>query len=269
MLDREDRQRNRSENAMHFIILTVTILLLSGCQTSGKAERDTAKILESQKNIVVSYLNSGLPSQAHGELRKILEKNPDDADFLELMGVTQLALKNPTKAVFYLRKSYQQSGKVKTGLNLSSALIAARSWSQAQRLILALLKESSTGGYSRTERLYHNLGLIYQERSNHTQAERHYRKALAENPSYYLTLLQLGLLYRQQQRYEDALVWLHKARNFCRKCLEPVRHLSYIYVRLGKRRRAFVTVDTYSRQTGLNLQERQAALALRQRLQKK
>lgn len=254
---------------MHFIIPTVTALLLSGCQTSGKAEQDAAKIIESQKNIVVSYLNSGLPSQAHGELRKILEKNPNDADFLELMGVTQLALQNPDKAVFYLRKSYRQSAKVKTGLNLSSALIAARSWSQAQRLILALLKESRAAGYSRTERLYHNLALIYQERGDHARAERYYRKALAENPSYYLTLLKLGLLYRQQQRYDDALVWLNKAKNFCRKCLEPVRHLSHLYVRLGKRQQAFVTVDTYSRQTELNLQERRAALALRQHLQKK
>ena len=269
MLDREDRQHNRNEDDMPFIIATVATLLLSGCQTSGKVEPDAAKIIASQKHIVVSYLNAGLPSQAHGELRKIIEKNPNNADFLELMGVTQLALKNHEKAVFYLRKAYGQNGKVETGLNLSSALIAARSWSQAQRLILALLKESSADAYPRTERLYHNLGLIYQERGAPARAEHYYRKALAENPSYYLTLLQLGLLCRQQRRYGDALSWLSKAKNFCRKCLEPVRHLSAIYVRTGKRQLAFVTVDTYSRQTGLNLQERRAALALRQRLQKK
>ena len=269
MLDREDRQHNRNEDAMQFIIATVATLLLSGCQTSGKAKQDTAKILESQKNIVVSYLNSGLPAQSHGELRKILDKNPNNADFLELMGVTQLALKNPEKAVFYLRKAYQQNGKAKTGLNLSSALIAARSWSQAQQLILALLKESRNDAYPRTERLYHNLGLIYQKRGDYARAEHYYRKALAENPSYYLTLLKLGLLYRQQQRYDNAIIWLNKAKNFCRKCLEPVHHLSGIYLRTGKRQRAFVTVDTYSRQTGLNQQERRAALALRQRLQKK
>ena len=254
---------------MQFIIATVAILLSSACQTSGKAKQDATQVLESQKKIVVSYLNSGLPSQAHGELRKIIDKNPNNADFLELMGVTQLALKNPEKAIFYLRKAYQQNGDAKTGLNLSSALIAARLWSQAQRLILTLLKESRNDTYPRTERLYHNLGLIHQERGDHTRAERYYRKALAENPSYYLTLLKMGLLYRQQQRYDDAIIWLNKALNFCRKCLEPVRHLSSVYRRMGKQQQAFTTVDTYSRQTGLSLQERRAALALRQRLQKK
>ncbi len=267
MLDREEH--NRNEAAMPLIIVTITALLLHACQTSGKATQDEAKILESQKNIVVSYLNSGLPSQAHGELRKIIEKHPKDADFLELMGVTQLALKNPDKAIFYLRQAYRHNAKSTTGLNLSSALIAAGAWSQAQRLILALLKESRDTAYPRTERLYHNLGLIHQERGDYSRAEHYYRQALAENPSYYLTLLKLGLLYHQQQRYDDALIWLNKAKNFCRKCLEPVRHLSDVYMHMGKRQQAFATIDTYSRQTELNLQERQAALALRQHLQKK
>ena len=254
---------------MPYAVIIFIALLLSACQTSGKAEQAAAKILESQKNIVVSYLNSGMPSQAHGELRKILEKNPDNVDFIELMGVTQLALQNHAKAVFYLRKAYQENNKAKTGLNLSSALIAAGSWSQAQRLLFALLRENGNDVYPRTERIYHNLGLIYQKNNDHKRAEHYYRKALAENPSYYLTLLKLGLLYRQQKRYDDAIIWLNKAKNFCRKCLEPVRYLSAVYVRTGKRQLAFSTVDTYSRQTGLNLQERRAAMALRQRLQKK
>lgn len=254
---------------MQFVIVTLSALLLSACQTIGKANQKEAKLLESQKNIVVSYLNSGLPSQAHGELRKILVENPDNVDFIELMGVTQLALQNPEKAVFYLRKAYRKNRKTKTGLNLSSALIAVKSWSQAQRLLLALLQETNKETYPRTERIYHNLGLIYQERGDHKRAEHYYRKALAENPSYYLTLLKLGLMYRQQKRYDDAIIWLNKAKNFCRKCLEPVRHLSAIYVRMDKWQQAFILVDTYSRQTELNLQERRAALALRQSLQKK
>ena len=269
MLDREDRQHNRNEDAMQFMIVAVIVSLLTSCQTSGKAEQDAAKVLTSQKNIVVSYLNSGMPSQAHGELRKILGEHPDNDDFLELMGVTQLALKNPDKAVFYLRKAYQLNDRAKTGLNLSSALIAAGLLPQAQRLILTLLRDKSDTVYPRIERFYHNLGLIYQERGGYKRAEHYYRKALAENPSYYLTLLKLGLLCRQQQRYDDAVIWLHKAKNFCRKCLEPVSHLSTIYVHMGKQQLAFSTVDTYSRQTGLNLQERRAALILRQRLQKK
>ena len=253
---------------MQYIAIIFIALLLSNCQTSSKKQKDAEKILASQKNIIVSYLNSGLPSQAHGELRKILERNPHNVDFIELMGVTQLALKNHDKAVFYLRQAYQRNGKVKTALNLSSALIAAGSLLPAQRLLLTLLQEKSGNTYQRTERIYHNLGLIYQKRGDQKRAEHYYRKAVAENPSYYLTLLNLGLMSKQQRRYQDAITWLHKAKNFCRKCLEPVRHLSNIYLSQGKQQQAFTIVDTYSRQAGLNLQERQAAIALRQSLQK-
>lgn len=250
---------------MQFIIAIA--LLLSGCQTSSTAKRDEAKVIASHKRIIVSYLNSGVPSQAHGELRKIMEQYPDDVDFLELMGLTQLALQNPGKAVSYLRKAYRQSGDAKVALNLSSALIAAGSLQQAQKLILTLLEEG-TGTYRKIERLYHNLGLIAERRKRYAQAERYYRKALAENPSYYLTLLRLGLLCQQQRRYRDAVMWLHKAKNFCRKCLEPVEHLSRIYQRTGKPQQAFMVIDAFSRQIGLNQQERSKALALRQQLQK-
>ncbi len=269
MLSRADRQHNPNEYAMPFIIATVAVWLLGSCQTSGRAERDAAKILASQKNIIINYLNSGLPSQAHGELRKILAENPDNIVFVELMGVTQLALHNPSKAISYLRRAYRQNGKAKTGLNLSSALIAAGSRSQAQKLLHTLLREKGSETYPRRERFYHNLGLICQERGNHKRAEYYYRRALAENPSYYLTLLKMGLLRFQQRRYEGAIAWLNKAKNFCRKCLEPIRHLSDAYVRVGKWRQAFSTVDIYSRQAGLNLQERRAAMALRQSLQKR
>ena len=254
---------------MPYVVIIFIALSLNNCQTSSKKQQKNDKILASQKNIIVSYLNTGLPSQAHGELRKVLEKNPHNVDFIELMGVTQLALQNYDKAVFYLRQAYQQNGKVKTALNLSSALIAAGSLAQAQRLLLTLLQEKSGNTYQRTERLYHNLGLIYQKRGKHKRAEHYYRKAIAENPSYYLTLLNLGLMSKQQQHYQEAITWLLKAKNFCRKCLEPVRHLSTIYLLQNKHQQAFTLVDTYSRQAGLNLQERQAAIALRQRLQKK
>ena len=252
---------------MLLIIVTLSVLL-GGCQSIDKTKRDNAKILRSQKSIVISYLNSGLPAQAHGELRQLLAEHPDNVDFIELMGVTQLALHNHDKAVLHLHKAYQMSGKMKIGLNLSSALIATGSLLQAQRLLLQLLKKDSFAAYPHHERIYHNLGLIYQQGGDYVRAMHYYRKALSENPSYYLTLLKVGLLQQQRGRYDDALVWLNKAKNFCRKCLEPVKHLVAIHLRNGRSQQAFTLVDTFSRQSGLSQEERRLALALRRQLQK-
>lgn len=241
---------------------SITIILFTlSCQTLILSNKNNKKIIESQKNIVITYLNSGLPSQAHEELRRILRKQPHNVDFLGLMGLTQLALENPAKAVSFLQEAWHRSGKIMFGLNLSSALIAAGRLKRAEKLILSLIRDKKTNPYPQLERLYHNLGLIYQEKKDYVRAENYYRQALAENPSYYLTLLKVGLLYKKQRRYPDAISYLNKAVNFCRKCFEPIKYLGGIYLAQGKQRQAFMLVDKFSRQGGLDQKEQRRALA--------
>lgn len=247
--------------------LAVMLLTLS-CQTTNFSKKNNKKVIESQKNIVISYLNSGLPSQAHAELRRILRQHPDNVDFLGLMGLTQLALENPVKAVSFLQEAWHRSGKTRFGLNLSSALIAAGELKRAERLILSLLRVKKPRSYPRLERIYHNLGLISQKRKDYMRAEGYYRRALEENPSYYLTLLKIGLLYKRQRSYPNAIYHLNKAMNFCRKCFEPVKYLGDIYLAQGKQHQALSLVDKFSRQSGLDQKEQRRALAFMRRIRK-
>ena len=237
-------------------------LSLLACQTTNRAETDQ-EILASQRGIVVNYLNSGHPAQAHEELRKLLREHPDNITFLGLMGVTQLALNNPHKAVHYLGRGYRLSGDQSLGLNLSSALIAGGQLIRAENLLRELL---ATKTYLKVERIYHNLGLVFQNRNNYRQAEHYYRLALSENPSYYLTLTKIGLLYKQQHRYRLAISHLKRATNFCRKCFEPVKHLSEAYLLHGNQRQALAVVNRFSKQRGLKRREYQLAVKQLKRL---
>ena len=238
------------------ILSLILVLSLVACQTGKRTETDK-KILASQRGIVVNYLNSGHPAQAHEELRKLLREHPDNTTFLGLMGVTQLALNNPNKAVYYLDRGYRLGDDEALGLNLSSALIAGGQLVRAESLLRELLAGKS---YLKSERIYHNLGLVFQKRNDYRRAEHYYRLALAENPSYYLTLTKIGLLYKKQRRYRLAIFHLKRATNFCRKCFEPIKHLSEAYLLNGNQQQALAVVNRFSKQRGLKRREYQLAI---------
>ena len=90
-------------------ILLTFIISLSGCQTiheNNEEEKKKAEILSTQKSVIAVF-NKGLPAMALKELRRLMVMHPEDPDFINLMGLTQLALENPRKAARYFQKSYK------------------------------------------------------------------------------------------------------------------------------------------------------------------
>ncbi|MDE3269722.1 MAG: tetratricopeptide repeat protein [Pseudomonadota bacterium] len=240
------------------LALIVLLAVAPACQ-SIKHDSKQERIIKSQLRIITNYLNAGMPAQSHQELRSALAKHPNNQDFLRLMGVTQLALNNPTKAILYLEKVQDLKPSIVHGLNLSSAYIAANQYADAKKLLLELLEHADD--YQYKERLYHNLALIHERSRKWRTAEKYYLKALSENPSYYLSLLKLGILYQKHHRYKKAVKYLKRAQNFCRKCYEPVDHLAATYTQIKRPDLAIKELTTYSRLTGLEYQERQSAIA--------
>ena len=244
--------------ALSAAMLAALLACASACQ-SIKRNSKQDRLIKSQQRIITNYLNAGMPAQAHQELRNVLAKFPDNPDFLRLMGVTQLALNNTGKAILYLEKVYELEPNITHGLNLSSAYIAANKYPAAQTLLLELLDDADD--YQYKERLYHNLALIHEHRRKMRTAEKYYLKALSENPSYYLSLLKLGILYKEHHRHKKAILYLNQAKNFCRKCYEPVNHLAATYLKIKQPNLAVKELTVYSRLTGLEYQERQNAIA--------
>lgn len=240
--------------AVAFAVLVST----PACQ-SIKRDSKQDRIIKSQLRIITNYLNAGMPAQAHQELRNSLAKYPNNPSFLRLMGVAQLALNNVPKAILYLQKVYKLEPTVVHGLNLSSAYIAAKQYATAKKLLLKLLEDAED--YQYKERLYHNLALIHSDQRTMRTAEKYYLQALSENPSYYLALLKLGILYKKHRHHKKAIQYLKQAKNFCRKCYEPVDYLAATYLEIKRSDLAVKELTTYSRLTGLEYQERQSAIA--------
>ena len=251
---------------LHLICVIFTFIIpLIGCQTIHKNEQEEAKkqeILATQKSLIVSFLNKGVPNMALKELRRLLVTHPNDADFLNLMGLTQLALENPNQGIKYFKKSYKSFPRTSVALNLSSSYIEAGRYMKAVQLLKKVKKDPISESYQFPERIDHNIGLAAERNRNFRLAEKYYIIALSENPNYYLSLMRLGQLYEKTKRPIDAQKTFSKAKASCPKCFDPVNALAMGFVASGKHRSAFILLKRFLAKKDITEENRSRAQKL-------
>lgn len=244
---------------INFWFISLFIIMLSGCQILNVVdaeERQRQEVLTTQKSLVVSFLNKGLPEMAIKELRALIAKYPDDADFRNLMGLAQLAIKNHTEAIRYLHEAYKIEPRPSIALNLSSAYIEAGQFSKSITLLMALSKQKNMESYLHPERISHNIGLASERNKNTKQAEKYYLKALSQNPSFYISLMRLGSLYENTKQPKKAYTYFYKAKATCPTCFDPVNALTMNYLAEGKTQKATQIAKAFLAQKELLPQDR-------------
>jgi len=243
------------------------ILVTSGCQTL-KDSQDTSVTgeVDTELSVARAFLEGGRPDKALYELRPFLEKHPKNSAGQTLMGLTQLALKNPTKAIHYFKTAWNLDGKAQDALNLSSAYIEANQLDSAQKIIIAGLALKETPPYPHKERFYHNLGLVAQMKGKKTAAEKAFKKALEENPTFYLSRVQLANLLLKNGKIEAARTQWELARNSCPGCLEPTENLARYYQNKGDLKTALGLVVDFKKIEGIDPNEAKRALEIESEL---
>jgi Tfp pilus assembly protein PilF len=247
-------------------LLTSLTLGSFACQTSGSDGLDTETrekaVLESQKALVRNALDTGKPESAHKNLRELLERYPEDASLNNLMGLTQLALKNTERAIRYFQLAYKEDPQVGTGLNLSSALIEAGDYSRAEKTLKSLTKEAIKTKYRYKERIAHNLGYCAFKQGNQIKSEVWYKKALEENPTFFPSHLELARLYESTGRPSLAMARYRQVIDYCRTCLEPVEALTGLLVTQGRPQEAKRLLTQFLKNEELLDTDRQKATTL-------
>ncbi len=246
------------------IIGTIVSLIsaLSGCQTDGTSKEVENTVLESQRQIIREALDSGKPEAALSSLRYLIRQYPQDPVMHNLMGLTQLSLRNNQRAVKEFQIAYKLDKQVATGLNLSSALISAGELSRAIKLLNQLLTDAEQQNYAYKERLFHNLGYAYSKDRMPNQAETWYKRALEENPTFFLSHLELAHIYEVSNRHQLAIQAYQKAIDFCTVCFEPVQSLSSLYVRSGRSSEARKLLAKYGKVEGITQDDKTKAKSL-------
>ena len=232
----------------------ILILMTASCQTTDDTSTMSIKDQTSTSlQVAISYLDSGRPDKARQELQTVLEDFPQNADALNLMGIAHLALRTPSKGLSFLQKSFAISPATATGLNVSSALIELGRYKEAEKVVMALLKRKESPPYRFKERIYHNYGIIAERTNRVNLAEKMYRSAANENPTFHLSRLRLAHLYMERQKTDLALREMEAARFACPTCLEPIELLSRYYAHVGNVKVARSLIRDYKKVDGVIL----------------
>lgn len=246
-------------------VLLSLILTLASCQTLNFAENQEKQeqiegLIETKLLLVKSMLDKGQATDAWSTLRPMLAAYPQHPDILNICGLTHLALANTPRALSFLRRAYQAKPSPAIGLNISSVLISQGSYASARKLLRKLL--TTADDYTYKERLWHNMALSYDKENKASLAERYYKKALAENPGYYLSHLQLGYLYKQRGRSALASKHFWQANQQCRSCYAPVSELSSHMIKRRQYAQAINLLRRYLHQREASPENSLAAKAL-------
>jgi len=249
-------------------IIGITSIILSllafACQTSGDHDPRSkdAQVLDSQKAIVRNALDTGRPEAALETMRQMLRDHPDDASLQNLMGLTQLSLKNSSRAIKHFQIAYKLDRQVGTGLNLSSALIENGDIDRATRLLGQLTKQADKDKYPYKERIYNNLGYAFVRQNRLVKAEEWYHQALDENPTFFPAHLELARLYERTKRPAMAMKAYRRSIDFCIVCYEPVQALATLLIRGGKPEEARRVLTQFEKVEGITPEDRTRASQL-------
>jgi Tfp pilus assembly protein PilF len=202
-------------------------ILFSACQTFDASEEVEIRrgLLKTHKQIVHATLDEGKPDVAHKELKKLLKQFPRDPDLLNLMGLTQINLKNYKRATVYFNRSLAIKPQIGTILNLSSAITESGNYIRAITILKKALKSEQFSLYPYPERLYHNLGYILVKSGRTGKAQNYYQRALEENPTFYPSYMELARIHQSKGLTSKASQAYRKAIDYCHKCFEPVEAL--------------------------------------------
>lgn len=240
-----------------FVILSLAFAL-PACQTSGPASDQPSKeqaLVEKQKLLVRTTLDEGKPETALATLRPLLREHPSDAGLQNLMGLTQLALRNAPRAIKHFQAAYKLDHAVATGLNLSSAYLETGDYDKAVKLLQALAKQAERDEYQYKERIFHNTGLAYAKQKRAALAEKWYQEAIEENPTFFPSHLELAKLYEATKRPAMAMKSYRRSMDYCLVCFEPVQALSTLYVKNNRYADARRILISFGRQEGVSSED--------------
>ncbi len=246
-------QKPKPSLSIEFFGFTLIIVLnLLACQTFRPEEQSKDEIvLENQLAAASSFIDNGEPQKALNEIKPLLLSHPDDAGVNNVAGLTQMALRNDKKALFYFKRAFSLDHSPTFGVNLAAALSETGQHDAGEKVLLQLLKQSDLKQYRYPERIFHNLAKIKEKQNQFKTAEKYYRRAISENPTYYLTKFQLAKLYDKTKRPALALHMMEEAQTACPVCPEPVEELVKKYMVLGKNAQARTLIQSFVKTDGV------------------
>ena len=176
---------------LHFTIIIVCLVLaLSGCTADKVQLRKEAKIHYDMGSV---YFRDGKTVPALKELMQAVEKDPGNADYRNLLGLTYYSKNLIAKAEEEYLTAIKLDPKLSGAhINLGVIYLHQSRWDEAIKKFDSGL---SNVLYATPEIAYTNMGWAYYKKGDYETALRAFNRAIESNPRYVSAYYNQGLAY--------------------------------------------------------------------------
>jgi type IV pilus assembly protein PilF len=230
--------------------LSLIIILIIGVLAPGCSRQNRINVDSKKKTEVKTHINRGRNhlSQrrfqlADSEFQAALKKDPANPDALVGLGLLALARKEFDQAELYFQRALRIDPDYYNIYNyLGIAYSEEDNYIEAKKMFLRLI---NTPLYRTPEMAYFNLCKLELKRNNLQSALRYANSGLKYDEEYAPLYFIKGLIYKQLEDYEKALLFFKKADDISRDPdLELLIHLAETYYQVGDFENALTILDT-------------------------
>ena len=155
----------------------------------------------------ISNLNDGKPKIALKKFETILLHYPNHPKILNLIGLAYYQLKNLNMALEYIMKAIANDSKeIGFYINLGNIYRESQNYSDAENAYMRGL-EINNNSYE----LFYNLGILYTKQHKYKKAIKYYERSFKINPLNKFNLDNLGNAYNELARFDEAIKCYNKA----------------------------------------------------------
>jgi type IV pilus assembly protein PilF len=199
----------------------LTIVLLAGCSNPVRDGVDTAKAAQANADLGLRYMMQGNYEVAMEKLNHALSYEPNHVPANHYLAELYRRLERHDDADKHFRRALRHAGSDDSILyNNYGSFLCSRE--QVDAGIKQFRKVLDNPVYPRRDQVYENMGLCFERKPDHEQAETYLRKALELNPRAPKSLLAMGQISFARENYLSARAYLQRYAEVARHTPESL-----------------------------------------------
>ncbi len=182
------------------LFVSFIILALFSC---GGKDLKKKKLAEAHYKMGLSFFSEGDPTAALKEFMGAYENAPDDYEINHMLGIAYLKKKDYVNAEKHLLKATTLKDNASKAYNSLGVV-----YLESHRYIDAIeqfKKAVDNILYDTPEYSYANMGWAYYKKGEFIEAKKAYEKSIEVEPRFGLAYFNLGLLYFDLEKYDEAV----------------------------------------------------------------
>ncbi len=177
---------------------------------------------------ILDLQRAGKREEARQQLDQLVQKKPDDAEAVHMLGIMAYQERNYEDAIKHMQRSLEMASKPSFYSNMGNVYADLRQFAKAKDAYQSALRLDPS-----LAAVYGNWGNMYRAQNKPEQAIFQYQKGLRIDPNNEDIHLHMASLFFDMKRYPQAIEKYQKVLTINPKRLEALNNLGSIYHQQG------------------------------------